>query len=320
MSSPTDRLAYLNNNFTQPCSEAAKLLATDLQKKYEGSSVLLYGSAGSVLSDADATDVLFDFYVIVPSYRVAYRSSLLRLANILIPPNVFYHSMETPKGLLRTKYAVLSLPHFEKLVSQQTFHSYFWARFAQPFKIVVFSESDLNRLVAAAATAIDTFTRRAAPLSVEKSDENSIDEKSLNRRLIDRIWQAGLSRSYKAELRAEQPGRAAQLLNSYGDWPQKVTNSDVIRNAVWDGNVTKRADYAWRLRAFQGGILSVLRLLKAAGTFQGGAEYITWKIQRHSGIDVPVREWERKFPFFAAPFFAMRYYRLKANKAKTSVY
>ena len=40
----------------------------------------------------------------------------------------------------------------------------------------------------------------------------------------------------------------------------------------------------------QGKLLHVLRLMKATTTFKGGADYILWKVERHSGVRVEVSE------------------------------
>jgi len=66
----------------------------------------------------------------------------------------------------------------------------------------------------------------------------------------------------------------------------------------------------------QGGILSVLRLLKGTFTFEGGVDYIAWKISRHAGFSVPVRGWERRWPILGAPFLMSRYYRMKRAHAR----
>ena len=55
----------------------------------------------------------------------------------------------------------------------------------------------------------------------------------------------------------------------------------------------------WTLRRFIGKSLSILRLIKAAFTFQGGADYIAWKIKRHSGVDIHVTDWQRRHPLLA---------------------
>lgn len=293
------RAAHIFRVLTAPCPPAVTFLAERLAEKYPGAAVLLYGSGNSVLSDASPSGVLFDFYVIAPSYREAYASRFLTFLNWVMPPNVFYMEASSPHGRLRAKYAVLSAPHFERLVSRKTFHSYFWARFAQPSRIVAGPDEMRPRLERCIAAAIDTFVARSAPLA--GPDASPAD-----------IWNRGLSRSYKAELRAEAPDRVERLLESYGDWPDRVTVAPDGRSSQM------RASLAWRLRTVQGGALSVLRLLKGTLTFDGGVDYIAWKISRHSGVKIDVRDWERRFPFFGAPFLALRYYRLRRKQDATA--
>jgi len=66
---------------------------------------------------------------------------------------------------------------------------------------------------------------------------------------------------------------------------------------------------AWGLRAFQGKLLSVFRLLKAATTFEGGVDYILWKIERHSGVSVEVAPRLKRRPLLAMGVLAWRLYR-----------
>lgn len=291
------RSAALARALSRPAPAAAETLAARIAETHPGSSVLLYGSGASVMRHADPADVLYDFYVIAPSYRAAYASPVLRFLNRLIPPNVFYIEAPDDGKVLRGKYALLSVGHFEKLVGKRTFHSYFWARFAQPCCIVSASDEMRARIEACVATAIDTFVARAAPVADEGAS-------------ADEIWRAGLKRSYKAELRAEPPERVAALLANYGDWPEQVARLPAC--------ATRRnkalGEFAWRVRAVQGGALSVLRLLKATLTFRGGADYIAWKIGRHAGITLPVKEWERRWPLLGAPFLARRYYRMRKER------
>ena len=53
------------------------------------------------------------------------------------------------------------------------------------------------------------------------------------------------------------------------------------------------------LRRLSGKGWSVLRLIKAAFTFQGGADYIVWKIERHSGEKIILTDWQRRHPVIA---------------------
>ena len=294
MSSETQQRTHITDTLSREAPQAVNLLAEAICEQYSDAAIMLYGSGNSVMSDKDPADILYDFYVIVSSYKNAYDNPLLTFANWLIPPNVFYIERETELGLLRAKYAILSIDHFERLVSRKTFHSYFWARFAQPSLIVKSSSSLQKRIEGCVQQAVDTFIHNSADLTSEKGK-------------LREIWRAGLSRSYKAELRAEQPGRVDALLDSYGDWPDKVTNPAMIsqeRNKAG-------ADLAWRIRAIQGALLSIARLLKGTFTFQGGVDYIAWKISRHAGFELPVKDWERRFPLIGAPALGARYYKLK---------
>ncbi len=66
---------------------------------------------------------------------------------------------------------------------------------------------------------------------------------------------------------------------------------------------------AWKLRSWQGKLLSVLRLLKATLTFEGGVDYILWKIERHSGVTVEVEPRLKRRPLLAMWVLSWRLYR-----------
>ena len=57
----------------------------------------------------------------------------------------------------------------------------------------------------------------------------------------------------------------------------------------------------WTLRQRLGKPLNVLRLLKAACTFDGAADYAAWKVERHSGVKLELSPWQRRHPLLAAP-------------------
>ena len=296
-SSPDRRaslLASIDSVLSAPAPEPAKLIAAALAERYPGAAISLYGSGISVSAGEDPADILFDYYVIAPDYESAIAGALERLAARLLPPNVYYVEIETPLGTLRAKYALLSVAALERLVSRRTFHSYFWARFAQPMRLVACPPALRPRMIEGAATAAETFLARAKGLAPAGADWRA-------------VWLAGMNASYRAELRAEGGGRAAKLIEAYGEWPGRLAML-----AMPEGEGEKGAGAAWRLRAVQGGFLSVARLLKATATFQGGLDYIAWKVKRHAGVDVGVKPWERRHPLIAAPIVAARYYRMRA--------
>lgn len=297
-----------------PLSKPAEILLDALLKKHRGSAALFYGSGASVSSHENPSDIIFDFYLIGESYQSIYKSGALRIANRLIPPNVFYLETDSPFGVLRAKYAVLTLDHFERLVSAKTFHSYFWARFAQPTRIYDPAGKMNERLEAALAQAVVSFCETSAglvPCPFTAKD----------------LWLAGLGASYKAELRAEDKFRASKLIDSYGSWADDVTPDALAvaglsprseNGAITLGRLPSkwRTRTAWRLRSIAGVALSALRLLKGAQTFNGGIDYIAWKIKRHTGVDIEVTDWERRHPVLAAPGATLRYYRMRAAKKR----
>jgi hypothetical protein len=295
-SSPERRgglLAYIDNVIAIPAPEPAKTVASALSARYPGAAIFLYGSGISVSANEDPTEILFDYYVIAPDYESAIDNAAERFAAKALPPNVYYVETQTPLGTLRAKYALLSVEAFEKLVSERTFHSYFWARFAQPMRLVDCPPALRPRMIEAVAAAAETFLACARGLA-PGGDWRP-------------VWLAGMNASYRAELRAEGGGRAEKLIDAYGEWPRRL-----YELAAPAGPGEAGAGLAWRLRAVHGGFLSVARLLKATTTFKGGLDYIAWKVKRHAGVDVGVRPWERRHPFFAAPIVALRYYRLRA--------
>jgi len=296
-----------------PLDEAAKVLLDALTEKFPGAAFLFYGSGASVSKLENPADIMFDFYVIGESYDALFASGALKMANRLIPPNVFYFETPSRFGTLRAKYATLTLDHFEKLAGAKTFHSYFWARFAQPCRIHDPSGKMRSRIETALAQAIVTFCARSAGIVGATFTARE-------------LWLAGLAVSYKAELRAEDEARAGKLIDSYGDWARAVTAPALVlvglENKV-DGEVIKLtvepgkgAVLAWRVRALQGVFLSAARLLKGTQTFKGGIDYIAWKIKRHTGLDMGVTDWERAHPMLGAPGAALRYYRLRAAQKR----
>lgn len=315
-SSPDRRaglLAYIDSVLSLPAPAPAKRIASALSERYPGAAVFLYGSGISVSAAEDPAEILFDYYVIAPDYESAIDGAAERFAAKALPPNVYYVEMETPPGTLRAKYALLSAGAFERLVSRRTFHSYFWARFAQPMRLVACPADLRARMTGAVATAAETFLSRGEGLAPAGAGWRA-------------VWLAAMNASYRAELRAEGGGRAEKLIDAYGDWPENLwrltqgaagepREGPASHPAAKDG---RREKMAWRLRALQGGFLSVARLLKATTTFKGGLDYIAWKVKRHAGVDVGVRPWERRHPFLAAPVVAARYYRLRAQARRAS--
>lgn len=105
------------------------------------------------------------------------------------------------------------------------------------------------------------------------------------------MWEATLVETYRTELRAEGPSRAAQIIENNAPYYQTASRLFAEVEPI----ATR-----WPLERARGKMFSVLRLLKAAFTFAGGAEYLAWKISRHSGVEVKLTPWQKRHPILAA--------------------
>jgi hypothetical protein len=279
-----------------------------LQQRHAGSveAVLFYGSC---LRSGELHDGLVDLYVIVRDYRSAHRGAIAAAANRLLAPNVYYLQGTAAGRTVRCKYAVLSLGDLERGSSRRWFESYIWGRFCQPVAIAWHrDEATLARVRAALRRATITFLDRVLP-GIAPSGT------------IAALWTQGLALSYATELRAEGGKRSTTLVEMGADYFAAATR-EVAAALRWplaiaaDRYTTdigtrarRRAALAWGARRVQGKLLSVARLCKALFTFEGGFDYIAWKLERHSGKAVEIPPRVRKYPLIFVWGLMWRLYR-----------
>ena len=278
-----------------PDEQRDQLLNQIKQRYGEGVlAVLIYGSYLR-----GKRDTLLDFYVLLDSYHSMPKAWQGWLAKAL-PPNVYQIQHGSPPDEIRAKYALLTLGRFEYAV-RRDFHSYFWARFAQPCGILYCRDEEVRgRVIEAICQSSKTFTRRVAPRLPENFDAKT-------------LWAEGLSLTYQCEFRSEPSGHAEKLFGYWPDYYRAVTQALARENLGFE--VTKTADsfrnvcsvsarrwspVSWWLRRVQGKALSTLRIFKAALTFDGALDYLLWKIQRHSGVYFQPTELQRKYPLIFA--------------------
>jgi hypothetical protein len=235
-------------------------------------AVLAYGSCLRGVATAES---LIDLYVLTGDFGGVSTNTLSRAACALVPPNVYYAEMDIGGRRARAKYAVLPLSLFAKRMTAG--NPYFWARFAQPAALVfVASDADRARVIAAVSTAARTMFANAKGLSQSREPLA--------------VWTAGFAATYATELRAESATRADSLV---------AANADYYREAARLLDALPAIAANWRLRRVTGKLWSIARLIKAAFTFTGGADYIAWKIERHSGQKIELTAWQRRHPVIA---------------------
>jgi len=249
-------------------------------------------------------DTMLDFYVLVDDYRTldsAWQGWMCRA----LPPNVYHihHEVDDVNlqgDSLRAKYAVLTLSRFHHAM-RHDFHSYFWARFAQPCEILYTRDQATRDILTSAFNcASATFLRRVLPTM---KDEFSSGD----------LWTQGLSLTYKSELRTESSDRGEFIYDFNPGYYDGITNSLASENEdfAYSGSdniyfnrssrLSRRlSPLVWWTRRIQGKLLSVMRLTKAAFTFNEPLEYLLWKIERHSGIYIKPTQRQLDHPLIFA--------------------
>ena len=260
-------------------------------------AVLFYGSC---LRTGDDLGSIVDLYLLADSYEEIHPGPLMRIFNRLLPPNVYYIEAPFAGRTARAKYALLTLEQFERLVEQRTLQSYFWARFAQPTIVLWAREPAIReRITRAIATAVLTTAQETRPLLEPDAAP-------------DTVWTRAFYEAYRTELRAEAPERGVALHEAFAArydaitqiicHPEHASPLEAIEQR-------RRAERRWRRRRVVGKTLSVLRLVKSAFTFEDGATYLIWKIERHSGVKFELTPWQKRHPILASGTLFWRIYR-----------
>jgi len=300
----------------KPCHSSARALTDAILRRHGERvvAILFYGSCLRQEPDDDPPEGIQDFYVIVDRFKDAYQGSFAALANRLLPPNVFFIERHWQEQRVRAKYAVISLNQWRRFTSAKAFHPWLWARFAQPAALLYGRDSNANAEVTdGIVQAVTTMLSASLPL---------IDKDATSRDL----WLEALSQTYQAELRPERADRVASIyeadrarydavsplaLKALVNVPIKITPEGQIETS-FSKKDKRRAVRRWKFRRFLGKPISLLRLMKSLFTFDGGVDYALWKVERHTGVQVPISKFERRHPILTSPKLLWRVYRLSA--------
>ncbi len=263
--------------------------ARALHEGPQGRGVLAVLAYGSTLRGVDIAESLADLYVLTEDFAAVSSHPLARIGCRLAPPNVHYLQLTHEGRIVRAKYACLPQAQFARWMESDTANPYFWARFSQPCRIVWSRDEQAHEAtIAALARAVRTMCATARALAGPGAHWRQ-------------AWRQALAATYATELRPEGTGRAGDIVTRNAPWCEQT-----FRLTAGD---PPAAAANWRWRRITGKAWSVMRLIKAAFTFTGGADYIAWKIERHSGVRVELSPWQRRHPLLAAIWLAPRLFR-----------
>ncbi len=288
--------AFIRSEWDRDVPSEVTAAASEIAAHY-GDSVMGVLFYGSCLRTGEIVDKILDFYVIVETYQSAYKGALLAIANKILPPNVFYHEMDVNGVTVRSKYAVLSVDDLAFRTSRKCLNVSVWARFCQPCMLLL-PRDDL------AFAAIHSSVVQA----VKTMLLNLLDLKPFATNSRD-LWVEAFGQTYAAELRSERGGKGLEIYlldqERYDQLTPIALAAMGVSKAVEQQHHQPSRVSSWKpklywwARRVNGKIVSFLRLIKATTTFDGGIDYIAWKIRRHSGVEVDVTNWMRKWPVIA---------------------
>lgn len=242
-------------------------------------AILFYGACRRT---GDATGLL-DLYVLHDGYRRFYRRWLPALYNRALPPNVIHLSVPGGSDTLRAKVAIMSRRQFAQRMRPAALDTTIWTRFCQPASLLYARNPRVRHGVAQAiAEGVRTavaWSTRLAPAAADPASR----------------WRALFMSTYRLELRPEARSRPALVYEAAATWFDEVT---ILVQA--EGQPIGRLP-SWRLRRLLGKPLNLLRLVKAAFTFEGGADYLSAKLGRHTGATPVPSRWQRRHPLLGAP-------------------
>jgi hypothetical protein len=259
-------------------------------------AVLFYGSN----LRTGELDGVIDYYVLLPGP-----------AEQGMWPRVSYREWEHEGRTLRAKIATMTLAKFAAACRGASRDTTIWARFVQPSALVFArGEDDRAQVSTALAQAARTAARLAVALGPEQGTEGD-------------YWRALFRQTYKAELRVEKQGRENSILelnpaHFAGLLPAALTADgvpfvqagDTITPAMPPAQQRKVLGW-WRQRRRLGKGLNVARLIRATRTFDGAGRYAAWKVERHTGVKVPLTPWREAHPILSAPRVLWQVWRAK---------
>ena len=293
----------------RPAPDAAGALVAELLRTHGRAveAVLFYGSCRRT-GDAGG---LLDLTVLHDGHFAYHRRIVPASFNAMLPPNVSMVTARHEGRTVRAKVAVMSLRQFGRRMRPGSLDTTVWARFCQPASLLYVRGPAARALVISAiARGIGTAALWAVRMGPPAGTPAE-------------YWAGLFAHTYAVELRPEAAGRAAMITKAGAPWfdavlPAALATIGIAPDQDEAGVLHPASDgrrswpLAWPARWLAGRSLNVARLAKAAFTFDGAADYVAWKIERHQGIRLELTDFQRRHPLLAAPALLLQLRRRRA--------
>lgn len=286
-----------------PAPDAAGIVVREIRRRH-GSAVAAILFYGSCRRTGDMTGLL-DLYVLHDGHRAFHGGLLPALLNALLPPNVVLLSLPHGDGQVRAKVAILSRRQFARRMRAASLDTTVWARFVQPASLLHARDAAARGWV---ETTLACGIRTAVLWAIRLGPQAATPAQ---------YWRALFARTYRTELRPERGDRPALVYDNDAPWFDQIlvlslaalgldTAADAAGRLHPGLGGRSRWAAAWTLRRLWGKPLNILRLVKASLTVEDGADYLAWKIERHSGVRLAFTPWQRRHPVLAASVLLWR--------------
>lgn len=263
-------------------------LTAQLQHRY-GRALLGIWLYGSYLRGK--RDTLIDFYLVLDDQALRPEPAWQRQLERALPPNVYYlprsPAASEAAADAHAKYATITAKALQQQLETGP-HSYFWARLAQPCSLLWARDREARaRLLQLRVCAVTRAMSEARALSAAADPLAP--------------WTALFRETYRAELRSEPPERADAIVAQEAGYFRSLSEATAPSTEPAGGaNAAMPLAKRWQRRRRLGKLLSILRLMKASLTFSDGLDYLLWKVERHSGVQLEATPSQRRYPLLLA--------------------
>ncbi len=286
--------AFIRQDLARQAVPEVVQAAREVARRLNGIAVLFYGS---VLRTGDL-DGLVDFYVLTGD--VSGRGPAGWASRVLWP-DISFQEVRIGGRIVRAKVATMPLSRFASAASGRHLDTTIWTRFVQPSALIWAADATVHeqtvRAVAGAAVTAARFAAVLGPLAAPGPA----------------FWEALFRETYNTELRVERPGREREIVAHDPDryarllrlaWDAAglsyTEEAGILRPVVSTGECVSLMR-AWSARHRAGKLLNAARLIKAAFLLEGAGRYAVWKINRHTGLNIPVTRRIEHHPVLSAP-------------------